>query len=126
MPTACAHGYPPSECLICRTLGVGEHAAEVVEAPPARRRPVGPHDVPVQPAVIGGSPSPPVPHRRSVAGTVVLALISLLAIGAAAWILTGIVFTVLHLLELIVVAAGAGWVGYKIGEFRGSRRPRSR
>jgi hypothetical protein len=49
---------------------------------------------------------------------------ALLAIGAAAWILAGIVFTILHVLELIAVAAGAGWVGYKIGHFRGSRHPR--
>jgi hypothetical protein len=49
----------------------------------------------------------------------------LLAIGAAAWILSGVVFTILHLLELLVVAAGAGWVGYRIGHFKGARRPRS-
>jgi hypothetical protein len=53
----------------------------------------------------------------------VLVLMALLAIGAAAWILTGVVFTILRLLELVAVGAGAGWVGYKIGHFRGSRHP---
>jgi hypothetical protein len=47
----------------------------------------------------------------------------LLAVGAAIWILSGVVFTVLHLLELIAIAAGAGWVGYRIGHYKGSRRP---
>ena len=51
-----------------------------------------------------------------------LVLLVLLAVGAAVWILAGLVFTVLHLLELFAVAAGAGWVGYRIGHFRGSRR----
>ena len=55
-----------------------------------------------------------------------LALMALLAIGAAVWILVGVVFTVLHVLELIAVAAGAGWVGYRIGHFRGSRHPHTR
>lgn len=50
-------------------------------------------------------------------------LMVLLAIGAAVWILVGVVFTVLHVLELVAVAAGAGWVGYRIGLFKGSRHP---
>jgi hypothetical protein len=54
-----------------------------------------------------------------------LSLMVLLAIGAAVWILVGVVFTVLHVLELVAVAAGAGWVGYRIGHFKGSRHPQT-
>lgn len=55
-----------------------------------------------------------------------LVVAALVALGAAAWILAGVVFTLLHLLELIAVGAGAGWVGYKVGHFRGSRSRRDR
>ena len=51
---------------------------------------------------------------------------ALLAIGAAIWILSAVVFTILHVFELVAVAGGAGWVGYKVGHFRGSRHPRPR
>lgn len=48
---------------------------------------------------------------------------ALLAVGAAVWIVLGVAFAVLHLLEVVAVAAGAGWLGYALGHFRGSRRP---
>ncbi len=45
-----------------------------------------------------------------------------MVLGLAAWALAGVVFGLLHVLELIAVAAAAGWAGYRIGHFRGSRQ----
>jgi hypothetical protein len=46
------------------------------------------------------------------------------AVGAAIWLLAGVAFALLHVLELLVIAAGAGWVGYRLGHWRGRREPR--
>ncbi|HVB92203.1 MAG TPA: hypothetical protein VND70_08905 [Acidimicrobiales bacterium] len=48
-----------------------------------------------------------------------MVIASLLAVGAAVWLLTGLAFALLHVLELLVVAGGAGWVGYRLGHWRG-------
>ena len=118
MTGTCIHGFAPDGCLICRTLATGEgRTTQLADQPPPYRSlpsPARPDAVRLQ---------PPSRHRRSFAGSVVLILAALLAVGAAAWILVGLVFTVLHVLELIAVGAGCGWVGYKIGHFRGARHP---
>ena len=134
MSATCNHGFAPADCLICRTLGTTTRPATSLETLGGRRRhpEVQPPSttVPSPPARLDttAAPSPsdtPRRHRRR-GGSLVLALMVLLAVGAAAWILVGVVFTVLHVLELIAVAAGSGWVGYRIGHFRGSRQPRTR
>ena len=60
--------------------------------------------------------------RRS-AGTSVAAITVGLAVAVvAAVLLAGVVFTILRIFELVLVALAAGWVGYHVGLFRGSRR----
>ena len=120
MATTCRHGFAPDSCLICRTLG-GKDTAVV-----AADRPAGviPRPERARPDVVYSAP-PDRHGRRSHRGSLFLVLMALLAVGAAVWILAGVVFTILHLLELVAVAFGAGWVGYKIGHFRGSRHPRA-
>ena len=123
MTDTCVHGFTRDGCLICRTLAAGESATtRVVEQRPQRRDRVAPD----RPEVLDTRPDAGVRHHRSLTGSLVLVLAAALAAGAAAWILVGLVFTVLHVLELIVVGLGCGWVGYKIGHFRGSRQPRAR
>ncbi|MDA8044288.1 MAG: hypothetical protein M0Z30_03480 [Actinomycetota bacterium] len=129
MPGSCIHGFVPAECLICRTLGADARPGVVAEVPPVRSGGPDPRTqlsgaAPARPDRIYDSAAAPRRRRRSLGGSALMAVVALLAVGAAIWILAGVVFTVLHLLELIVVAAGAGWVGYRIGHFRGSRRPR--
>lgn len=130
MATTCSHGFAPEACLICRTLGgketavaVGTSASNLGAARESRRVP---DSTPARPDVV--YVPQPSDHRRrhGHGGTLLLILMALLAIGAAAWILAGVVFTILHVLELVAVAAGTGWVGYKIGHFRGSRHPHRR
>lgn len=94
--TTCPHGLPASECLICRTLP---------------------------------SPTDPAPterhHSHSLALRASGALVALAAVALVAWIVVGLVFAALRIVELALVAAAAGWAGYRLGHFRGSRRPRS-
>lgn len=91
----CPHGLPASECLICPTLP----------------RPA-PREVPTR-----RTGSRTAVHLVGVAGALVV-------LGLAAWALAGVVFGLLHVLELIAVGAAAGWAGYRIGRFRGSRQRR--
>jgi hypothetical protein len=55
---------------------------------------------------------------------VVLVVVALLALGLVASVVIGVVATLLRVLELLVVAGGAGWVGYRYGLYRGRRQPR--
>lgn len=117
MTNTCIHGFAPDGCLICRTLSTGEgRTTQLAEQSPYRPLPS-----PARPDAVRAQA--PRGHRRSFAGSLVLVLAALVAAGAAAWILVGLVFTVLHVLELVAVGAGCGWVGYKIGHFRGARHP---
>ena len=123
MATTCSHGFSTDACLICRTLGTTQTAT----ADPAHmiaRGGSSPSSGPAPARPDAVYPLATVPGRKGHWGTIVLVLMGLLAVGAAAWILAGIVLTALHVLELVAIAAGAGWVGYRIGHFRGSRHPR--
>lgn len=90
----CPHGLPASECLICPTL------PQVATTTPA-----------IQPR-----------PRTSLHLAGVVAVIAI--IGVAAWIVAGVVFAILHVLELVAVGAIAGWVGYRVGFFQGRRSGR--
>lgn len=130
MPDSCIHGFDPSACLICRTLATAPQPTVAVEPPKNRRghRTAQASAGATPPTVRPDTVYPPPQTRRrnrSFARSLTFALIVLLAVAAAIWVLAGVVFTVLHLLELIIVAAGAGWVGYRIGHFNGSRQTRS-
>ncbi len=95
MAAICPHGLPASDCLICPTL-----PRPATGDVPARR-----------------SSSRTAVHLVGVAGALVV-------LGLAAWALAGVVFGLLHVLELIAVAAAASWAGYRIGLFRGGRQHR--
>ena len=125
MTGTCIHGFPPDGCLICRTLGAGDTRTTQAVTAPGERPPYQCRRQADRPDVVYTHPPVTARHRRSLAGSLVLVLAALLAVGAAAWILAAVVFTALHLLELIAVGAGCGWVGYKIGHFRGARHPRA-
>jgi hypothetical protein len=90
----CPHGLPAPECLICPAL----------------------------PQVATAAGAPQTRSRSSIHIAGVVAVIAV--IGVAAWIVAGVVFAILHVLELVAVGAVAGWVGYRVGHFRGSRQDR--
>jgi hypothetical protein len=126
----CPHGFAPSECLICRTLGTQPQVQ--VERGRASTKP----DVP------GQTPGPAAGRRldparpdvvydpdtrqpgRSLTSYALLGLLGVIIVLVAAWLLAGIVVGLLHALELVIVAAATGWVGYRIGLYRGRRQRR--
>ena len=107
MADTCAHGLAPSQCLICATLGRSATS------------PTGGAGHPVPAA--GMAPEPAARRRGSVAVQVAGVVVALAAIGLVAWLVAGVVFALLHILELVAVAGVAGWVGYRIGRLRGPR-----
>jgi len=90
--TTCPHGLPRTTCEICQVL-------EPTPASPAR--------LPRRQPGRGGLPA--------VAGLVVLAVVGFVAVG---WVAAA-VFALLRIVELLVIAAGAGWVGFRLGVRRG-------
>jgi len=51
--------------------------------------------------------------------TAVLVIVALIAVVAAVWVVVGVVFAVLRLIEVVAVAVAAGWIGYRVGHWRG-------
>lgn len=48
-------------------------------------------------------------------------IVGIVVIGLIAWVVAGALFALLHLLEIVLVAAAAGWAGYRLGHYRGRR-----
>jgi hypothetical protein len=123
--STCPHGFTPSECLICRTLGsqpqvqveTGNQWQTGPTLPPGLAAPGAP---PVRPA---GTYPPDRPGRppRSHGSHLALVAAGLIAIALVAWIVVSVVFSLLHVIELLLVAALASWAGYRVGYFRGRR-----
>jgi hypothetical protein len=131
MSAMCPHGYDPSTCLICQTLGT--QPAATVASPPevasrgrrGRRRDTVTSAPPttVRPDVV--YPARPPERRGTGLGThMALLVAALVVIGLVAWVVAGAVFAILHILELIVIAGVAGWAGYRLGHYRGRRAGR--
>jgi hypothetical protein len=126
MSPNCPHGFPPAECLICRALGTQPQVQVEADRPPVAGRggrwsSGAASPAPVQPDAVypaGSGPRRP----RSLAGHLVLIVAGLVAIGVGAWIVAGVVFALLHILELLAVAGVAGWAGYRLGHYRGHRQ----
>jgi hypothetical protein len=53
-----------------------------------------------------------------------MGLLACLGVAAMVLLVAGVVYSVIHLVELLVVAVAAGWLGYRIGLFRGVRQGR--
>jgi hypothetical protein len=132
MTAPCAHGFPPGECLICQTLGTQPKPQVETSAPvPGRLGRTSGANAPSPRDGDGRSVRPDAvyppgsPRRGSgSSGHSLLVLIAgVVAVGAAIWLLAGVAFALLHVLELLVVAVGAGWAGYRFGHWRGRRSP---
>jgi hypothetical protein len=120
----CSHGFLSSECLICRTLGsqpqVHVDTGRPVSVPPGGSRPrverVARPDVVYEPKTVE-RPS----HELS--WYLARAALAVVAIALVAWILAGVVFALVRVVELIAVAGLAGWAGYQVGHYRGRHHP---
>jgi Flp pilus assembly protein TadB len=96
--TTCPHGLPRSTCEICRILEPTAVPDRGARRRPARRPGGG----------LGGS----------LATVAIVAVVGFVVLG---WVAAAF-FAVLRILELVAVAAVAGWVGYQVG-VRRRRRP---
>lgn len=127
MPATCAHGFPPSECLICKTLGT-KPKVDVEGLPTTATAPSGRTVTPrrrIDPAAHPDAihvPERAPPRPRSVGTHIVLLLAAVLAIGVVVWIVAGAVIALLHVIELVAVALVAAWAGYRLGFYRGRHR----
>jgi membrane protein required for beta-lactamase induction len=63
-------------------------------------------------------------HHRSPTLTAVAVVAALGVTALVAWVVAGLIFSVLHVLEIILVGIAAAWAGYRVGHWRGSRHPR--
>ena len=97
-PTTCPHGLPPATCQICRVLEPTAVPSAASGRRPARRR-----------AGLTGN----------LAGLAVLAVVGFVVFG---WVAAAF-FALLRIVELMAVAAVAGWVGFKLGVRQGRRHP---
>ena len=86
----------------------------------ASRLPATPGPPPARPHA-GGPPDAPGRPPRSHGTHLAIAAGGLIAIGVVAWIVVSVVFTLLHVIELLLVGALAAWAGYRVGYFRGRR-----
>lgn len=91
-PAACAHGLPLKTCEICRVL-------EPTAVPAAR------------------SPRPD-RRRGGLPANLVVAIVAVVGFLVVGWVAAAF-FAVLRMIELLAVAAIAGWVGWKLGVRQG-------
>ena len=93
-PATCPHGLSRDTCQICQVL-------EPTAVPAGRRAGLG---------------------RAGMGGNLaVVALLAVVGFVVLGWVAAAF-FAVLRIVELLAVAAGAGWVGWKLGVQQGKRR----
>jgi hypothetical protein len=112
--TTCIHGFSPDQCLICQTLQSGKDQSRRRPAPAAG----APQPARVRPDAVLREPA--APHRSLALRAGFVVLMIAVVVLLAGWI-AGLAFTILRLIELGAVALVAGWIGYRIGLFRGRR-----
>lgn len=109
----CHHGYEQDQCLICQVLGT---TAAPATSTPRRRSWLGGRQ---SNAPVPATAAVPSTRRHRPLATVALGVVVILAAVLAVWILIGAFYLALRIVELIAVAFAAGWMGYRIGHWRG-------
>jgi Flp pilus assembly protein TadB len=131
--TTCIHGFEPGTCLICKTLDgspktATKQAAQGGEGKRGRRAARAAQSVERAAPPIAVRPDAVLPAKQdtgSGVGLRVMGILFLIILAAVAvWFVFGLVIHILHIVELIAVAVGAGWLGWKLGVHHG-RRSRS-
>jgi hypothetical protein len=110
----CIHGLDSGSCLICRTLGT----STATDAPRVQSTsiPAG------RPEVIKTKRQKS--HRVGGLGLVGW-LFVIVVLAVVGWWVLGLIWAVLRIVELVVVGAVCGFVGYKIGVLSGRHQARS-
>jgi hypothetical protein len=118
--TTCIHGFAPETCLICQTLGAG---TKTKEAKPSRKQASAPPaPTPVR-AVRGSAPvARQEPPPTGSLGLRVLGVIFLIVVAFFAfWWVLHFVLGILRVLEIFAAAIIAGYLGYRLGVYRGRK-----
>jgi hypothetical protein len=124
MATTCIHGYPPGSCLICQTLGQGPDDPESGRTKTRRRR-SNSVESPVAAAPATRPTEGPAPARRGSLGLRLTGLALAVVIAAlVVWWVIGLVWAVLHVLEIVAAALAAGYIGFRLGTVHGRRSAR--
>ena len=122
----CVHGFAQSECLICRTLGV---SASPPVGTKTKTRDAGSAEIS---AMLSTRPAA-LPDTRGQQGDLaegrdnrgrrrmspIWPVLGIIVVGGVLlWAFAGVVSLAFH---IVAVGAIAGWLGYKLGHFRGRR-----
>jgi hypothetical protein len=125
----CVHGFAQSECLICRTLGV---SASPPVGTKTKTRDAGSAEIS---AMLSTRPAA-LPDTRGQQGDLaegrdnrgrrrmspIWPVLGIIVVGGVLlWAFAGVVSLAFHIAEYVAVGAIAGWLGYKLGHFRGRR-----
>ena len=124
----CQHGFAQDQCLICQTLGVrqGSQApatgkvARKVEGDRRSSLVLTEDDIAHALPARQLQPDPPARRQRSSGKASVLAGLVLIVVGGLlVWVFGGLFRLAFHIFEYAALAIVSGWVGYRIGQFRG-------
>jgi hypothetical protein len=125
----CVHGFAQSECLICRTLGV---SASPPVGTKTKTRDAGSAEIS---AMLSTRPAA-LPDTRGQQGDLaegrdnrgrrrmspIWPVLGIIVVGGVLlWAFAGVVSLAFHIADYVAVGAIAGWLGYKLGHFRGRR-----
>ncbi|MDQ4132983.1 MAG: hypothetical protein M3179_07180 [Actinomycetota bacterium] len=102
-PGTCPHGMTASSCLICQTLS------------PARR--------PESAESAGASPARRWRRWRTTGGGLAILVAGLAALLAVSWV-AALVWSLLRVVELVLMGAVCGWIGWRLGMAHGRRQRR--
>jgi len=127
----CVHGFPQSECLICRTLGVSSSPTGGTKTK-TKTRDAGSAEISgmlsTRPAALPETrpQRADLPDGRASRGrrstSLIWPVIGVIVVGGVLlWVFAGVVSVAFHIGEYVAVGAIAGWVGYKLGHARGRR-----
>ena len=125
----CAHGFPQSECLICRTLGVSPSPAGGTKT---KTRDAGSSEISgllaTRPAALPDTRAQQagLPDDRDNRGrrgmSPIWPVLGIIVVGAVLLLaFSSVVSLAFHIAEYVAVGAIAGWLGYKLGHARGRR-----
>jgi hypothetical protein len=129
----CVHGFPQSECLICRTLGVTSSPAGGTKT---KTRDAGSAEISgmlaTRPGALPGTRSQQAdlpesrPDRGRPGMSPIWPVLGVIVVGGVLlWAFAGVVSLAFHIAEYVAVGAIAGWLGYKLGHARGRRSTRN-
>ena len=122
----CPHGFPQDECMICRTLGAAPASAKSRRTAGARRAAAAAEPLAMAMGTAAASlatrPEPQPSGTKRSSGHQALAILALIVVGGLClWIFSGLFTLAFHIGEFVAMALVAGWLGYRMGHFRGRR-----